>query len=98
MTDVRPEDIKCSLETCGEQVLGRGVLVIPVLPHADEIEYDYNNLAIFHPNCYVEVFNAIFQQESITTHYQVYIGSVFDLWAGLYTDDDDEAGVPGGND
>ena len=85
---MKPEDIMCA--SCQKVLLGRGALVVPVEIHEDGQEY--GTPLPLHQTCFIEVFDSIFQQED-TAHFEIYIGTVFDLWAGLFTESDEEAGI-----
>lgn len=88
---MRPEDMSCA--SCEKPLIGRGVLLVP---HEDEESptspEEEQSPMLLHPTCYIDIFNAVFQQEG-TTMFEVYIGHVYDLWAGLYTESDEEAGL-----
>jgi hypothetical protein len=90
---VRPEDIVCNC--CENTLLGRGVLLVPVVPD-DAGGENYGDPMFLHQTCFLEVFDSFFKQE-LTTHFEMYVGTVFDIWAGLFTDDDTEAGIPDGH-
>lgn len=89
---LKVEDLECAAG-CGKPLIGRVVAVIPDQEyHEEPID---ETPALMHGNCYLEVFNQIFTQEK-RAGFSIVIAPVFDLWAGLFTDNDAEAGVPEG--
>lgn len=67
------------------------MLIIP-MSNEEEDPGAWGDPAVLHPNCFEGVYQELFKQEA-TTIIQIGIGSVQDIWAGLNTESDEEAGI-----
>lgn len=79
--------LECIAPKCKKPIIGRGVVVCPL--DDDGTPYDPGAM---HPNCFEELIETLFKSEA-TALFQIGIGSVQDIWAGMNTESDEQAGI-----
>lgn len=79
--------LECTSPKCKKPIIGRGVVVCAL----DE-DNNPTEPGAMHPTCFEELIHILFTSEA-TALFQIGIGSVQDIWVGMNTDSDEEAGI-----
>lgn len=81
------QPIQCGGECDKGEVTGIGVVAIPILD-----DDSLGEASVFHTTCFEELLQQLYKTE-MHALFQIGIGPVSDIWAGMNTESDEQAGI-----